>query len=420
MDANDDLPAEPAPDDAHRDRAAASPYADPIGNDAGGLRFALAVLGYGVRYNVRAQRHEWLLANGWAEGNDRLDARVREEISTGFRFKNGKPAAFGRDTWARSLDAVLYDNEADPFRDWLVELPRWDGVARLSHWLGEVFETDGGRLAEWAARFVYLGAVARAVHPGLKLDEMPVLIGPQGCGKSTALALALPPDQPCWFSDGLNLAATSKERAEALLGRVIVEASEMAGSTRAEIENLKSFLSRTDDGAVRLAYRRNPETMLRRSIIIGTTNDENCLPNDPSGNRRFVVVRVRSSPGGVPALRDYLNRYRGQLWAEALYVYACKLDIVRLPDHLKNDQRNVNEQHRRTDEILEEKLDEWLRTSAPDFFPMSLAAAGIGWNDKSDDQRVRARLSKSLKALGCAPVQRRIDGRPRRGWERPA
>ena len=84
------------------------------------------------------------------------------------------------------------------------------------------------------------------------------------------------------FSDGLNLAAHPKERAEALQGKVYVEASEMAGATRAELESLKAFVSRQNDGSVRLAYRRDPESTPRRCIIVGTSNNMNCLPNDPT------------------------------------------------------------------------------------------------------------------------------------------
>ena len=69
---------------------------------------------------------------------------------------------------------------------------------------------------------------------------MPVLIGEQGIGKSALLRELLPPQYPEWFSDGLHLADYPKVRAEALLGRVIVEVSEMAGSTRAELQSLKS------------------------------------------------------------------------------------------------------------------------------------------------------------------------------------
>ena len=76
-----------------------------------------------------------------------------------------------------------------------------------------------------------------------------------------------------WFGDGLHLAADRKTRVEALQGRVIVEAAEMAGSTRAELESLKAFLSAQDDGNVRLAYRHNPEPSPRMCIIVGTANE---------------------------------------------------------------------------------------------------------------------------------------------------
>ena len=59
----------------------------------------------------------------------------------------------------------------------------------------------------------------------------------------------------------------------------------MAGSTRADIASLKAFLSRTDDGAVRLAYRGDPELMLRRAVIVGAADRNDPLPNDPNLRR---------------------------------------------------------------------------------------------------------------------------------------
>ena len=225
-----------------------------LSRDAEGLAAALEELGVECRFNVRAMRHEFRARGGdWREANDRTEARLQEDIAA--RFTTGEknaPLCFGRETWARALNALLADREVDPFVEWLESLPTWDREPRLDGWLPAVFAADPEcPLAQWAGRFVFLGPVARAYKPGTKLDEMPVLIGPQGCGKSTALRLALPPDRPEWFADGLHLAADPRSRAEALQGRVIVEAAEMAGSTRAELEGLKAFLSRTDDGAVR-------------------------------------------------------------------------------------------------------------------------------------------------------------------------
>ena len=81
------------------------------------------------------------------------------------------------------------------------------------------------------------------------------------------------------------------------LALVIVEASELAGLYSAEIEALKAFLSRQDDGGVRLSWRRN-----------------RCLPNGPTGLRRFAPVPLDH---GCDVLA-HLQPVRAQLWAEAL------------------------------------------------------------------------------------------------------
>ena len=278
----------------------------------------------------------------------------------------------------------------DPFIEWLESLGKWDKKPRLDSWLGEVFRTDSGcELTKWASVFVLLGAVWRTYEPGTKLDEMPVLNGEQGCGKSTALRLLLPPEHPEWFADGLHLASDPRTRVEALQGRVIVEASEMAGITRAELESLKTFLSRTDDGSTRLAWRRNPETMLRRCVFVGSTNNRNCPPNDPSGNRRFVVVNVRATERGAAGVRRYLGTNREQLWAEAHYLYRMGIP-AHLPENLKDLQSEANEEHRRRDDILEDKLDAWLE-DAPRQFTLEQAARGVGLIENGDGARLPMR-----------------------------
>ena len=86
---------------------------------------------------------------------------------------------------------------------------------------------------------------------------MVVLSGKGGIGKSTALRLALPQHLEGLFGDGLHLAAREQDRAVALQGRVIVEASEMAGSNRAELEIAEVFPhpNRRRHGETRLSAR---------------------------------------------------------------------------------------------------------------------------------------------------------------------
>ncbi len=285
-----------------------------VERNAKGLAGALALLVVNLRYNKRAHRAEMQhMDNEWQPFNDRIVAKLRETLSECFVYtgppgKDGspgepRPLKFGRESWGDVLNVLLFGSEVDPFIEWLEGLEPWDETDRLDDWLPEVFTiSERLPLAEWAGRFMVLGAIWRAYHPGLKLDEMPVLIGKGGLGKSTAARFLLPADRGEWFSDGLYLAADSKVRAEALQGRVVVEAAEMQGSTRADLESLKAFLSRTDDGAVRLAYRKDPELLLRRCVIVGTADRNEPLPNDQN-LRRFVPIYLDA---GKPAdIREY-------------------------------------------------------------------------------------------------------------------
>ena len=241
--------------------------------DAAALEAAFKVLGVEIRYNLRKQQPE-LREGGdtWHEFTDRSTANLRRTIEEQFTYQTTRGPSqlnYGRDKWNDRANAIMHHHEVDPFLEWLNSLEKWDGTDRIDHWLRDVFtlaNTNDSELVAWAARFVFLGAAWRAFEPGTKLDEMPVLVGSQGIGKSTALRLALPPEQPDLFADGLHLAAPNKDRAEALQGRVIVEVAEMAGTNRAELESLKAFLSRVDDGTVRLAYRHNPESSPRRAV----------------------------------------------------------------------------------------------------------------------------------------------------------
>ena len=389
--------------------------------DKASLKLALSQLGIDVRYNLRTSAHEWDRGGGWAPANDRVDDDIREQIAASFTIAhNGRPALYGRERWATALNSLLCGREVDPFRMWVENLPGWDRVERLSTWLGRAFRTNDDALTRWCSRYIFLGAVERTYRPGCKFDVLPVLVGPQGAGKSSVLALMFPEDRPEWFSDQLNLAADPKVRAEALQGVVLVEVAEMTGSTRAEIQSLKAFLSRTNDGGIRFAWRRNPESMPRRCILVGTSNEAECLPNDWTGLRRFLVVKVDPHDRGAAGAREVMLAERDMLWAEALYLHRGGA-AARLPEELEGVQAAANEAHRSGDEVLENELDVYL-DQLPAGLTFTLREVGkacllcdVAGNVSQSNQRKIAGL---LRARGFESGTRRIEGAPSRVWMR--
>lgn len=331
-----------------------------------GLESAIAQLGWTIRFEKRHQCPEIMTRNGkFILINDRLEAAMREIISSVFCFaKPGKarpkarPAKWNNTEWNNLFNAYLSDREVDSFEQWLRVRPHWDGQPRLDFWLEHASFTPGHgtslKLVQWVARSILLVAVMRALKPGAKHDICPVIVGPQGCGKSTALQWLLPEEyRPSWFTDTLKLSDTDKQRVEALQGAVIAEVSEMTGATTSDIESMKAFLSRTND-KIRLAYRRNPEATLRTASIAGTANGSAILPNDPSGNRRFVAINMQF--GNAYAVRKYLDENRDMLWAEAFHRITQMKEDPNLPEELEYEQRKVNESFRFSDTLIEDSV----------------------------------------------------------------
>ena len=325
--------------------------------DATALEAALGQLAVTVRYNLRAMCPETRETSDgeWQRTTDRSSADLRRMIADRFSYRlaaGGKaPLSYGTDSWFEHLNALLYHLEIDPFKAWLKALPKWDGTKRLAMLLPDLLGAADDPLTRWAGTYLCLGAVQRTYDPGCQLREIPILIGAQGIGKSRLLRSLLPEDQPGWFSDSVCVSDPSQKRIESMLGRVVVELSELTGFKRAELESLKAFISRTDDGSTRLAYRRDPELALRRMILVGTSNDVECLPNDPSGNTRFVPIQC----GAGSHVEPYLDEHRDQLWAEALELYN-KGERANLPRELMDLQAEQGERHRRKDAIIEDAV----------------------------------------------------------------
>lgn len=193
-----------------------------------------------------------------------------------------------------------------PVRDYLSSLT-WDGTPRADTWLcTRMGAPDSLYVREVARRFL-VSAAARVFQPGCKVDTVPVLHGPQGIGKSQALAVLAGRE---WFSDS-PIDFGSKDAFQGLPGIWFYELAELDSLRRSASSAIKAFLSAQVDH-YRPSYGRNVVDVPRQTVFIGTTNEAEFL-RDPTGTRRFWPVPVSMVDlGGLAADRD-------QLWAEAVH-----------------------------------------------------------------------------------------------------
>ena len=108
-------------------------------------------------------------------------------------------------------------------REYLDDLV-WDGTRRAGGWLSTYLGVEDTPLhREYGLRFL-IGAVARVLRPGCKVDTTLTLAGPQGAGKSTTFSILSV--QPEWFCDSA-LHFGTKDAYENLRGVWLYELAEL-------------------------------------------------------------------------------------------------------------------------------------------------------------------------------------------------
>ena len=335
---------------------------------AEGFYKALEMLDIAFRLNVRADRIEGriptekpdLFNDGWRLLDDYSEARIKVDVETAFDNLSKESTGWrvSNPRWDTYVKDYAGQYAVDPFiENYLNSHPVMTipvkNTKLLDNWLNDLFDWDADpELVTWASRNCFLGAVQRAYEPGCKLDETLVMIGPQEGGKSSLVQSIIPPaKQREWFTDAIDLSATDKVLAEATAGRVICELGEMAGITKKELSKIKQWLSRQDDGGTRKVWVKHANENLRRFICIGTANGD-CLPNDNTGNRRFVAIETHDKRAKVKP-ETYLDKHRNELFAQAHKLYQDG-ERANMPYELREKQDSNNDQYRANDEYTED------------------------------------------------------------------
>lgn len=320
-------------------------------------------------------------------------AMVRLRLQMDARFRMRVPKEFFHDV----VEDTARQFSFHPVRDYLDELV-WDQTPRIDTWLSAYGGADNSAYTRAVGSLLLVAAVRRIRSPGCKFDEMVVLESAQGKNKSTALSVLAVKDD--WFTDDLPLTADARTFIERVGGYWIVEAGELTGMRKGDVEQLKALLSRRTDRA-RLAYGRITTDRPRDCVIVGTTNSEQYL-RDSTGNRRFWPVAVKAFD------LEALRRDRDQLWAEAAALEAEGAS-VRLDASLWADAAEEQEE-RAVDDPFYETLGSVFGEQTGKVRSESVwLALGVDAAHRTQDQQVR--LGAAMRKLGFQRTKMRFGGR---------
>ena len=292
-----------------------------------------------------------------------------------------------------ALDLHASKHAFNEVTDFLLSL-KWDGTPRLDTLLIDYLGADDTEYVRSVTRKAFCAAVSRAITPGSKYDNMLILCGPQGCGKSTILDKM----SKGWFNDSIRT-FEGKEASELLQGVWIVEVAELDAFRRSDVARIKQFLSLRAD-RYRAAYGRNVSELPRRCVFFGTCNVMDFL-QDTTGNRRFWPVDVHPhNRKAAPWELD--DETISQIWAEA--VVRWKLgEPLYLTGDIEDEAKKTQERHREYD-VSEGTIEEFLSKPIPkdwDTWPVDRRCDYWAGNYKGTDIELVERESVCVLEIWC-------------------
>lgn len=240
---------------------------------------------YELRKNVMRGVAEYRMRTGVGFSFQDLTEEARNSITM-------RALEQGIRCWDKDIRRYVNSDDIeryDPVNDYLEHLPQWDGKDRVTA-LAERVPTEW---KEWTHLFhIWMRSmVAMWLGKGQLTGNalVPLLIGRQGCGKSSFCRILLPRDLQDYYNDRINF----KNENDLNLGLSsfgLINLDEFDRVTQRQQIVLKYLVS-TADLKYRPPYGKAYTTNRRYASFIGTTNEQTPL-TDPSGSRRFLCVLI--------------------------------------------------------------------------------------------------------------------------------
>ena len=254
---------------------------------------------------------------------------LTEEVFNSILLKMMKEDVGGKSPKQHTLEII--NSEAtvayDPIKEYLGHLPQWDGRNHVA----ELFNRIPGLTSEqlsWCCTWLR-SAVAHWM--GIDMlhgnEAVPVLIGAQGCGKTTFATRLLPTDLRAYFLDHINF-CNKFDTDMALTHNLLVNIDEFANMGPSQQGKLKQTLSKVKVNG-RPIFGRSQDDRRRYASFLATTNDEHPLC-DTTGSRRYICLQI---PKGKLIDNTEAINYE-QLYAQLLY----EINEKQTPYWFTNDE----------------------------------------------------------------------------------
>jgi len=238
---------------------------------------------YTLRLNVMTGTPEYRL-NAVGYGFQPLGQSARNTMAI-------KALKAGVESWDKDLNRYIDSDlipKYYPMEDYLSHLPKWNGK---HDYVGELARRVKTANPHWESDFHtwMLSMVAQWIGKDRQHGNaiVPLLIGPQGSGKSTFCRRLLPESLQMYFNDRMSM-KNDNDIFLAMSGYALINIDEFDAMSKSQQPILKYLISK-HDVKFRPPYGKTMEERQRFASFIATTNNLRPLV-DPTGSRRFVCV----------------------------------------------------------------------------------------------------------------------------------
>ena len=238
---------------------------------------------YTLRLNVMTGTPEYRM-NALGYGFQPLDQAARNTMAI-------KALKAGVDSWDKDLSRYIDSNLIPryyPMEDYMRHLPSWSGK---HDYVGELARRVKTSNPYWEEDFHkwMLSMVAQWLGKDRQHGNaiVPLLIGPQGSGKTTFCRRLLPEYLQVYFNDRLSM-KNDNDIFLAMSGYALINIDEFDAMSKSQQPLLKYLISK-HDVKFRPPYGKVMEERQRFASFIATTNNLRPLA-DPTGSRRFICV----------------------------------------------------------------------------------------------------------------------------------
>lgn len=220
----------------------------------------------------------------------------------------------GLKSWDKDIRRYVESSDIpqyDPIADYLDHLPAWDGRERLADFAARVPANDSlwqRHFPLWMRSMVAHWMGRDSLHGNALV---PLLIGSQGCGKSTFCSIVLPLELRDYYNDRINF-RNEYDLLNLLSSHALINIDEFDSIGQSRQPLLKYLLSKPDV-KLRVPYGKALSQRRRYASFMATTNQLQPL-SDPTGSRRFLCVKVEGAID-TQSRADYPQIY-AQLLAE--------------------------------------------------------------------------------------------------------